>query len=428
LSLAGLKSPFLWGGLASGVFYTLVHVGVLDYEFVRQYFAGHPVEYVATTLFFIGLAVLAIKLVEVSLQSQAIDEPLFPGNQCGKDVNDQCQALIGQLDRLPRRRQHEYLVRRLRDALDFVRRTRSTDAVEDELRYLADLDSHRAHASYGLVRMIIWAIPILGFLGTVIGIALAIGKLSPQALEDSLPEVMAGLTVAFNTTALALGLSMALMFALFLTERKENWLLAQVDRQAEAALSGRFSSRSGAPTGELGTVRAMLENVIHSTERLVERQCELWERTIQLAQERWSKSATEAGSQLKKSLGGAIAESLKVHAKEVAVHEQLFAERNRQHWSEVQQELAANTKALADMRQIASKEAEILGRVVGATDHVAKLEQTLNRNLAALAGSKNFEETVMSLAAAIHLLNSRLSEVPGTSHVQLEDRRTGHAA
>jgi biopolymer transport protein ExbB/TolQ len=401
---------------------------VLDHEFIRQYFAGHPVEYVATTLFFIGLAVLAIKLLEVSVQSQTIGEQLLPARQLGEDVNGQCDALIGRLDRLPRRRRNEYLVRRLREALEFVRRTQSAEAVEEELRYLADLDSHRAHASYGLVRMIIWAIPILGFLGTVIGIALAIGKLSPQALENSLPEVMAGLTVAFNTTALALGLSMVLMFALFLTERKENGLLAQVDHQAEAALSGRFSSHSGQPTGELGAVRAMLENVIHSTEQLVERQSELWERTIRLAQERWAKLATEAGSQLKTSLAAAITESLKVHAKEVAVNEQLFAEKNRQHWSVVQQELAKNTQALAEMHQIVSKDAELLGRVVGAADHVAKLEHTLNRNLVALAGSKNFEETVMSLAAAIHLLNSRLSEFPATSGVQLEDRRTGHAA
>ena len=54
--------------------------------------------------------------------------------------------------------------------------------------------------------------------------------------------------------------------------------------------------------------------------------------------------------------------------------------------------------------------------VVAATGDVAKLEEVLNRNLKSLAGAKNFEDTVMSLAAVIHLLNSRLagssSEVP----------------
>jgi hypothetical protein len=61
---------------------------------------------------------------------------------------------------------------------------------------------------------------------------------------------------------------------------------------------------------------------------------------------------------------------------------------------------------------------------------VRKLEVELNRNLAALAGARNFEETVMSLAAAIHLLNSRLGYLPSDGpRVQLDaDARKGHAA
>jgi len=63
---------------------------------------------------------------------------------------------------------------------------------------------------------------------------------------------------------------------------------------------------------------------------------------------------------------------------------------------------------------------------------VAKLEAALNHNLEALAGAKNFEQTVMSLAAAIHLLNARLGELPSEStRVQLEldtPVQTGKAA
>ena len=73
-----------------------------------------------------------------------------------------------------------------------------------------------ARTSSALIAQMSDAIPVLGFLGTVIGITLAIGKLSPQALEDSLPEVMTSLSVAFYTTTQALGLSIVLMFAQFL--------------------------------------------------------------------------------------------------------------------------------------------------------------------------------------------------------------------
>ena len=56
-----------------------------------------------------------------------------------------------------------------------------------------------------------------------------------------------------------------------------------------------------------------------------------------------------------------------------------------------------------------------------ATGEVIGLEAALNDNLKALAGSKNFEDTVMSLSAAIHLLSTRLSDTADqTSQVDLK--------
>ena len=53
---------------------------------------------------------------------------------------------------------------------------------------------------------------------------------------------------------------------------------------------------------------------------------------------------------------------------------------------------------------------------------ISALEQKLNDNLQALAGAKNFEDTVMSLAATIHLLNSRLA--PPTDSVRRVELRS----
>ena len=55
-----------------------------------------------------------------------------------------------------------------------------------------------------------------------------------------------------------------------------------------------------------------------------------------------------------------------------------------------------------------ARQGEILLRVVEATGHVSKLEEQLNRNLAALAGAQHFEETLLNLAATVNLLNARL--------------------
>jgi biopolymer transport protein ExbB/TolQ len=420
----------LWGSLVCFGFYGLLYYGVFESEFVARYFASHPVEYAATIMFFVGLAALAIKAIDVARQSQGVTRPLFgPIPHGGQPVTD-CQPLAARLRQLRSREQDSYLVRRLRDALEHVRRNGSAETVDDELKYLADLDAGRAYADYDLVRMFIWAIPILGFLGTVIGIAQAMGNLAPEALEDSLPQVMAGLNVAFDTTKLALALCIVLFFAQVLVSRSENALLAQVDRRVEEELVGRFERISDGPEGQLVAVRRMLQAVIESTEDLVRRQTDLWQATIDAAHQRWTAMTEAAGEQLEAALAGALNDSLRVHAREVVNTQQLAEEKNRQNWQRVQTALLASSERTAELQRAVIQKAEALGRAADATDRVVKLQSALNENLGALAGAKNFEQTVMSLAATIHLLNARLSDLPPqASDVQLDpSSEAGQAA
>ena len=66
------------------------------------------------------------------------------------------------------------------------------------------------------------------------------------------------------------------------------------------------------------------------------------------------------------------------------------------------------------------KQAELMSQIVKATGDVVGLEKALNDNLRELSGAKNFEDTVMSLSAAIHLLNARLGKSPDeTPHIEL---------
>lgn len=424
------KSPILWGGLACAGFYGLVSSGTIDGQFVRNYFAGHPVEYAATAMFFVGLAALTMKLFGTNAQLRLLSQPLLePIVDGGQPVSD-CSRIAEQLDRLPSAKKSDYLVVRLREVVEHVRRSGTADGIEDELRYLADIDAARVHAGYGLVRVIIWAIPVLGFLGTVIGITMAIGKLSPEALETSLPEVMGSLSVAFYTTTQALGLSIVLMFAQFIVDRKENRLLDRVDQRVEAEMVGRFE-RSGAKTGnELAVVERMAEAVIASTEKLVARQAELWASTIKVAEQRWATTTDASARQLQDALTGALDESLGRHADKLLDGEFVLTEKNRQNWERLQDGLLANTSSVGALQKAVLEKAELIANAVDATEQVAALEGTLNSNLRALAGSNNFEQTVMSLAAAIHLLNSRLGQFPdGAPVVHLEpERKTGQAA
>lgn len=97
--------------------------------------------------------------------------------------------------------------------------------------------------SFQLIRTVTWAVPIMGFLGTVIGITMAIANVTPEQLDSSLPEVTSGLAVAFDTTAQALGMSMVLVFGTFVIERAEQSVLNELEEFGINALAAGLRSR-----------------------------------------------------------------------------------------------------------------------------------------------------------------------------------------
>ncbi len=315
LGEAILQQPLVWGVVLSGNFYALLYQGTIDSPLLWRYSAGHPVEVIEGVFFFVGLAILAIRFGDVAGQfgslRSAMLGPIPAGGQCPAD----CDHLLACLADLPRRLQQTYLGRRLREAIQFVRRKGSADDLDQYLRHLEELDSLKMHSGYSTLRIIIWAIPILGFLGTVIGITVAIASLSPNALEQSMSEVTAGLGVAFDTTAEALALTMVLMFAKSLVERVEDRLLSGVDARICDELVGRFQKSAPADEPNVATIRRMSEQVLEAVEAVAARQADVWKQAIDETHQQWADVSIAAGHIVKDSVSKAIAENLELHAR-----------------------------------------------------------------------------------------------------------------
>jgi len=385
------SSPILWGSLASGVFYGLIHFGVLDNPLIRNYFAGHEVEYVTTIMFFVGMAALLVTALGTMRQSAGLGRHgrIFGPVPTGGQSVSECPALLARLQEVGTAGGNNILLRRFRDALDRIMRRNSAEGLEDELKYLADRDADRVYESYALFRVITWAIPVLGFLGTVIGITLAVGKLDPGALEESIELVVLNLSIAFATTTQALSLSIVLMFTKYLVGQAENNLLARVDRQVDDELLGRFEVSSKEADGHLGAVRSMAETVIENSEQLLQRQVGLWQGSMDEAQKRWKRMASSAGKEVQTALAGAMEESLRTHAQKLVEAEQAHVDENRRNWARVQEALSEDAKSTVALQSAVTEQVHILHRTVEATGQVARLEDALNRNLSALAGSSN---------------------------------------
>ncbi|HEX4131603.1 MAG TPA: MotA/TolQ/ExbB proton channel family protein [Pirellulales bacterium] len=420
-TIAGiLRSSILWGGLASFGFYTLIHTGVIDGPFFQRYFAAHWTLYTETTLFFIGVAELLLKAFDLSDQRARLKAPLLPAPAEAPVPVAEASKLLETLDALPASQRSNYLPRRLHEALEGIVRQASAEKLEDDLKYLSEVDASRAHSGYALMRIIIWAIPILGFLGTVIGITIAIASLNPQALESSLGEVTGGLGIAFDTTALALTLSMTLMFGQFLVDRFEQRLLGDVDAKTFEALTGRFESSGTSRDPQLAAMQRMSELVMLRTEGLVQKQVELWQTALDAAQQRWSEVMASSGTLLEESLAKALTRHVKEHADRLVAAEDAAAQLNRRQWMRLHKALRTNVEQSTAQQGELSRQTDMLLRISDASSHVTKLEKSLNSNLSALAGAQHFQEMMLNLSATLTLLNARLGQVtPLAPHIDL---------
>lgn len=426
-----IRSPILWGAALSFGFFGLVHMKVVTNPLVIRYLAGHWVEYVEVAMFFVGLAALVIKGAELRRQRRDVGEdwlePIPEGGQNPADARSLADSLAEAGDS-EERGPSSYLVRRLREALDLVVRTGSADTLEDHLKYLSDLDAARAAQSYGLVRFVIWAIPIMGFLGTVIGITDAIACLSPSQL-DNMTGVVSGLGTAFDTTAIALGLSMVLMLMQFIVDRMEQALLGEVDGAVWSALAGRFQSLAG-DGGATMAVARLAETVSRGSNQLLEAQTHSWRALERTAATTLAKVLDEAGRTLNESLSASLDGTLGRWGESlVEAHERLLS-RREDRWTQAADSLAAAVRGLEQHHGSLADQTALLGKVVDATRDIASLERSLDANLNTLASTGRFDETLATLAAAVQLLAARAGDMSSDARrVELQAaRRSGKAA
>lgn len=395
-------------------------------------YVHHPVEMVEVLLFCCAISALGIKLVCGLRERAACRLEILPPWD-GKPVA---------VDDVPRLRAgvqeehaawlHTYLVRRVDAIFDFVHSRGSTGALDDQMRALADTDAIMQENSYALIRFITWAIPILGFLGTVLGITGAIAGVTPEVLEKSLSSVTEGLSVAFDSTAVALALTMATMFLSFLTERMEQGILETVDHYVEVHLAHRFE-RSGADSGEF--VDALRQNtniLLKSTEQLVQRQAAVWAGALTAAQEQWAGASGREQQNLADALEKALERTLQAHQQRLLALEQHVGSQSGAMLERLT-ELAGALRdvgrqqqdALARVLDAVTTQTETLARLQDDGKQIVRLQDVLQHNLAALQNSGSFEQAVHTLTAAVHLLTAKVAPSPAGNRL---GQRPGTAA
>lgn len=181
-----------------------------------------------------GAAVLAVKARKLALQRRALALRLLPADDPAFALTPEtADRVLGELYRRVDEPQRFLLTRRIQHALSNLRNMRRIGDVDGVLRTQADHDEAQVDASYTLVRGILWLLPVLGFIGTVLGLSLALGSFGgvlEQAgdlseVRAALRSVTAGLATAFETTLQGLVATVVLHLAMIFVRGREELFL-----------------------------------------------------------------------------------------------------------------------------------------------------------------------------------------------------------
>lgn len=413
-------SVLVGSALASG-FYVVILKTPFSHPLLNRYVLCHAVAIVSVYMFMIALVSIVQKLIAVFVQSQLavagcrvldelaasaantspIDNASWLGTLWKAQTTTLCQSWFGQ---------------RLEAVLSRQIARGSCRLLEDDLHELADKDADQQHESYGLVRMMTWAMPMLGFLGTVIGISDTLGQMDTKALASGSQEAMnsltAGLYVAFDTTAVGLVLTMATMFVMFGVSRVEQALLGTLDDSIAKSLQGILSEPEEDNSKDFfqveKTVRLVTDQFLVAIDRVVQTQADVWKGSIAETQTRWSELSSTAGATLQSSLTQALDESLGKHAIDFTRAQQDGVAQLDARYQQWQTTLSEQTRTIHTQHESMATTMNLLRELVEKCDAFRMMEEGLQQNLSRLTDVDRFHEAAICLTEAVAVLGTQM--------------------
>ncbi len=409
--LSGHVAVFLLGMALTVGFYWALWEYAPAGSLLLRYCAGHPVEYAETGLFAWALVALVAKSWNVWRQRAALQRQLLPAWSGNPVPVEEAERLLFQLDQLPRPLQRSLVAQRYRGALDFVASRKSSAGLDDQLRHLADADADAVEGSYSLVRFITWAIPILGFLGTVLGITDAIANVTPEQLAKSITGVTDGLAIAFDTTAIALVFSMILMFLSFAVDRGDQRVLRGIDEIVQRQLAHRFEREGGTDRdGAAEFLHRGSQQLVQLHETLLQRQAAHWTAAMEDMTRRLDQAERTRHEDLCLALRLMLDATLESHQQRLLALEAEMREETGQltpRFEDISRALREVSHALHGYGQHAAEQTGLLGKLLDSEHQILRLQESLNLTQQTLAQSNTFEQAMHALTAAIHLLTAR---------------------
>ncbi len=254
-----LLTSGLIGAVATVSFFILTFP-IHDLGILQLFWGRGWVPFVLVWLTCWSVAILVLKWKKLKRQRQSMLLDVLPTELSSEITLDSLDKFEEHIHGLPGMAGESFLVNRVIRGLQHFRVRRSAAETATMMESQSDIDANNVSSSYSIVKVFIWALPIMGFIGTVIGISSAVASLAGSlesasdisAIKGSLKDVFGGLGVAFDTTLLALVLSLFVKIPASALQKAEEDLVTWVDEYCNENLLKRLNDGSEGGDGREG--------------------------------------------------------------------------------------------------------------------------------------------------------------------------------
>ena len=193
-------------------------------------------------LMFWALAIMAYKGVMTIKDRALLKKDFIPLKEGMRILPEDTRDLSRNIQALPPQQQRALLPRALLAALQRFGSTGNIRDVSEATHAYCSAEGERLESELSMIRYIAWAIPSLGFIGTVRGIGDALGQ-AHKAIEGDIFGVTKSLGVAFNSTLIALLISIFLMFIVHQLQLLQERYVLDTEAYCEENLTRHLQSK-----------------------------------------------------------------------------------------------------------------------------------------------------------------------------------------
>ncbi|HET6978683.1 MAG TPA: MotA/TolQ/ExbB proton channel family protein [Pyrinomonadaceae bacterium] len=264
--------------VATVLTFLLVRVLAPRQSYIHDLFLERSwIQYASVFCFWVTIAILTIKHSSSYYEQEAFEaaQKIVSGPEFGSSlIWSDAQMVSGKFAGQEYQQHHASIAfSRILNALDRLRKTQSTAALENYFHTRSDYDAGRLENSYAGIRYFVWLLPTLGLIGTVLGLGLGMSRFGRviqgasgfETIKSALPDVTENLGTAFDATFLAILLSaIAAFYMAFLQQRQEH-ILEEIDHLCVDEVCALFQEHSSASTEIIQALSEQIQLIVRAS-------------------------------------------------------------------------------------------------------------------------------------------------------------------